>query len=102
MIGDIMNEISIKELNKINSPKIIDIRDNYTYNMGHINGAINIPYYSLLSNYSIYLKKNEIYYLYCDYGKQSMEISNRLNLFGYHTYYIKEGYLDIKNNISVK
>ena len=43
-----MNEISIKELSKINNPKIIDIRDNYTYNMGHINGAINIPYYSLL------------------------------------------------------
>lgn len=91
-----MNEISISELLQINNPNIIDIRDNYTYNQGHLNNAKNIPYYSLLSNYSVYLNKKETYYLYCDYGKQSMEISNRLNLFGYKTYYLKEGYLDIK------
>lgn len=92
-----MNEISIKDLIKLDNPNIIDIRDNYTYNLGHIKNAKNIPYYSLLSNYSIYLNKNDTYYLYCDYGKQSLEISNRLNLFGYHTFYIKEGYLDFKN-----
>ena len=52
-----MNEISISNLLKLSNPNIIDIRDNYTYNMGHIPNAKNIPYYSLLSNYSIYLKK---------------------------------------------
>lgn len=93
-----MNEISIKQLMNLKNPKIIDIRDKYSYSQGHINNAVNIPYYSLLSNYSIYLNKTDTYYLYCDYGKQSMEISNRLNLFGYHTFYIKEGYLDFKNN----
>ena len=93
-----MNEISIKQLMNLQNPKIIDIRDKYSYSQGHINNAVNIPYYSLLSNYSIYLNKTDTYYLYCDYGKQSMEISNRLNLFGYHTFYIKEGYLDFKNN----
>lgn len=93
-----MNEISIKQLMNLKKPKIIDIRDKYSYSQGHINNAVNIPYYSLLSNYSIYLNKTDTYYLYCDYGKQSMEISNRLNLFGYHTFYIKEGYLDFKNN----
>lgn len=93
-----MNEISIKQLMNLKNPKIIDIRDKYSYSQGHINNAVNIPYYSLLSNYSIYLNKTDTYYLYCDYGKQSMETSNRLNLFGYHTFYIKEGYLDFKNN----
>ena len=93
-----MNEISINELIKLNNPNIIDIRDNYSYQMGHIDNAKNIPYYSLLSNYSIYLNKKEKYYLYCDYGHQSKEISDRLNLFGYDTYYIKEGYLYFKNN----
>ncbi len=97
-MGDIMNMVTIKELAKINNPNIIDIRDNYTYNQGHIKNAKNLPYYSLLSNYSIYLNKHDIYYLYCDYGKQSMEISNRLNSFGYNTFYVKEGYLDFKNN----
>ena len=94
-----MNEISIYTLIKINNANIIDIRDNYSYSESHIKNAKNIPYYSLLSNHSIYLNKNEIYYLYCNYGKQSMEISNRLNMLGYNTYYVKEGYLYFKNNI---
>ena len=93
-----MNEISINELMDKSNINIIDIRDNYSYNEGHIKNAKNIPYYSLLTNYSIYLNKNEKYYLYCNYGKQSMEISNKLNLLGYDTYYIKEGYLYFKNN----
>ena len=84
-----MNEISINNLINLSNPKIIDIRDNYSYQQGHIKNAINIPYYSLLSNYSIYLNKQDTYYLYCDYGHQSMEISRRLNLFGYHTFYVK-------------
>ena len=95
-----MNEISINNLINLSNPKIIDIRDNYSYQQGHIKNAINIPYYSLLSNYSIYLNKQDTYYLYCDYGHQSMEISRLLNLFGYHTFYVKEGYLDFKNNLS--
>ena len=94
-----MNEISIYELLKLSNPNIIDIRDKYSFSMGSLNGSKNIPYYSLLSNYSIYLNKNERYYLYCDYGHQSKEISNRLNLFGYNTFYVKEGYLDFKNII---
>ena len=93
-----MNEVSIKEVLNKHYSNIIDIRDNYSYNEGHIKDAKNIPYYSLLSNHSIYLNKKEKYYLYCNYGKQSMEISNRLNLLGYNTYYIKEGYLYFKNN----
>ena len=93
-----MNEISIYELLQLDSPTIIDIRDNYSYREGHIDNALNIPYYSLLSNYSLYLRKQDKYYLYCDYGHQSREISDRLNLFGYDTYYIKEGYLYFKNH----
>lgn len=92
-----MKEVSIKEVLNKGNINIIDIRDNYSYKEGHIKNAKNIPYYSLLSNYSIYLNKHEKYYLYCNYGKQSMEISNRLNLLGYDTYYIKEGYLYFKN-----
>ena len=93
-----MFEITLNELSLLNNPNIIDIRDNFSYQEGHIPSAKNIPYYKLLSNYSIYLNHNDIYYLYCDYGIQSKEISNRLNAFGYHTYYIKEGYLYFKNN----
>lgn len=94
-----MNTISIEELKKLHNPIIIDIRDNYSYNISHIKGAINIPYYNLLNNYSHYLNKNNMYYLYCEEGKQSREISTRLNLFGYNTKSISGGFIEMKNKI---
>jgi rhodanese-related sulfurtransferase len=63
---------------------------NYSY-YPHIKNSINIPYYNLLNNYSHYLNKNNTYYLYCEEGKQSLEISKRLNEFGYNTKSIKGG-----------
>lgn len=89
--------VSMSEVLNMYNPKIIDIRDNYSYNLGHIKNAINIPYYNLLNNYSHYLNKQEKYYLYCDNGKQSLEISNRLNLFGYNTVNIIGGYDEYSN-----
>ena len=88
-----MNTISIDEVMKMSNPVIVDIRDNYSYNISHVKGAINIPYYNLLNNYSHYLDKHKIYYLYCSEGKQSMEISKRLNAFGYNTMSITGGYI---------
>ena len=93
-----MNEVSINEIMSIPNAIIIDIRDKISYQEGHIKNALNIPYYSILANHNIYLNKNDTYYLYCNYGYQSKEVSNRLNMFGYHTFYIKEGYLYFKNN----
>ena len=58
-----MNTISLSELKKISNPIIIDIRDNYSYNISHIKNSINIPYYNLLNNYSHYLNKNNT--LFC-------------------------------------
>ena len=87
-----MDSISVWDLNLLTNPIIIDIRNNYYYNMGHIKGAINVPYYNLLNNYSHYLNKDNKYYLYCDTGEQRMEIVKRLNSFGYDTYNILGGY----------
>jgi len=38
-----MNEISIYKLLTLNNPKIIDIRDKYSYSMGNLKNSINIP-----------------------------------------------------------
>lgn len=93
-----LNSVNLNYVLNINNPIIIDIRDNYTYNLGHIKGAINIPYYNLLNNYSHYLNKHDKYYLYCENGRQSLEISNRLNLFGYNTATINGGYEEYLNS----
>ncbi|MBR3162243.1 MAG: rhodanese-like domain-containing protein [Bacilli bacterium] len=85
--------INIQNLLNINNPIIIDIRNNYYYNMGHIKNAISIPYYNLLNNYSHYLNKDNTYYLYCDTGDQSYDIAERLQKFGYKTISIDGGYI---------
>ena len=87
-----MNSIDITNLLNLTNKNIIDIRNKYYYDLGHIHGAINIPYYNLLNNHNYYLNKYSIYYLYCDTGEQSLEIVNRLNSFGYHTINIIGGY----------
>lgn len=92
-----MKTITFNTLKQISNPIIIDIRDNYSYNISHIKNAINIPYYNLLNNYSHYLNKNTTYYLYCEEGIQSYEISQRLNKFGYNTISIEGGLKQIRN-----
>ena len=87
-----MLQISIIDILRLNNPIIIDIRSNYTYNLGHISGAISVPYYNLLNNHSHYLSKYNRYYLYCDTGEQSLEIVIRLNKFGYDTVSVIGGY----------
>ena len=58
-----MNTISLETLKRIKNPIIVDIRDNYSYNISHLKNSINIPYYNLLNNCSHYLNKNSTYYL---------------------------------------
>ena len=87
-----MFQIRVLELMMIDNPIIIDVRSAYSYSLGHIRGAISVPYYNLLNNYSHYLNKYNRYYLYCDTGDQSLEIVNRLNKFGYDTISIIGGY----------
>lgn len=94
-----MFQINIAELMMIANPIIIDIRGSYYYSLGHIRGAISVPYYNLLNNYSHYLSKYNRYYLYCDTGEQSLEIVKRLNKFGYDTFNIRGGYLEYLNFI---
>ena len=87
-----VHNIQISELMGLRNPNIIDVRNYYYYSLGHIPGAISVPYYNLLNNYSHYLNKYRRYYLYCETGEQSLEIVERLNRFGYDTVSIVGGY----------
>ena len=89
-----MKEITISELIKIinDDINIIDIRDNYQYNLGKIENSINIPMNFLLKNPSEYLNKDERYYIYCDYGNRSRKCTLLLSNEGYDVVNIKGGY----------
>lgn len=95
IMGDFM-EITIEELINKGLRNIIDIRSNILYNYGSIPNSINIPRNILLLKPEMYLKKNEVYYLYCDEGEFSKKVSKELNEIGYTTYSIKGGYTSYK------
>ena len=88
-----MNEIDISELkNLIGRVNIIDLRDSYIYNLGHIPTARNIPFNFLMMNPSTYLGKNVTYYLYCEQGIRSSRACRKLLDEGYNVINVIGGY----------
>ena len=83
-------DIFYKELD----PKynIIDIRDEYEYDIDHFYGAKNIPMNELLINHKLYLNKSEIYYIYCSSGYRSKKTCNILKVLGYNVINVKDGF----------
>ena len=71
---------------------IIDIRSSSNYVIGHVNNAINISELELVNNHYKYLNKNDIFYIYCDYGNSSKRVVFYLNNLGYNTVNINGGY----------
>ena len=86
-----ISSISVKEIGKITN-NIIDIRSIEKYNTSHIPNAKNIPRIELVKNYSKYLNKNEVYYIYCQYGKTSLQVCAYLTRLGYRVKNLLGGY----------
>lgn len=88
-----MENISVDELiDLLPNKNVIDIRDNYKYNLGFIPGARNVPFEFLTMNPSNYLDKNEKYYVYCDFGNKSKRCVLILKNKGYDIVNIDGGY----------
>ncbi|MDD6878874.1 MAG: rhodanese-like domain-containing protein [bacterium] len=93
-----MNNITVTELrNLIPRVKIIDIRDNYEYNLGNIPTSKNIPKNFLVTNPNLYLNQEDTYYVYCQYGNSSGKVCNKLNEQGYKVINVLGGYNEYKN-----
>lgn len=91
------NEITTTELRQlIPGAKIIDIRDNYQFNLGSIPTSINIPMNFLLTNPDTYLTKDNTYYIYCEYGTRSKMTAQELNSKGYHVVNVIGGFNEYK------
>lgn len=85
-------DIGVKDLAYLGKANIIDIRDSFKYEMGHIPNSINIPYAILIGNYSRYLDKDKIYYIYCQSGVMSKKCTSFLSELGYKVINIIGGY----------
>ncbi len=96
MTIDMQEFLNIYKSQNIN---IIDIRSKYIYELSHINKSINIPYEYLLLTPEKYLNPYEKYYLYCQAGYTSKEVSKRLIVKGYNPISINGGYISYKLNM---
>ena len=92
-----MKEVKIDQIiNYLNDLNIIDIRDNFRFNIKHIPNAKNIPMNFLIMNPKNYLDINETYYIYCEMGVNSQEVCERLTDLGYDVVNIVGGFNEYK------
>ena len=69
-----MNNISIKHFVKIkNKAQIIDIREAYEYDTGHIKDSIHIPMNEILQSISKIDNKKELI-IYCQTGRRAAAV----------------------------
>ncbi len=88
-----MKEVNIDSIiTNLDNLNIIDIRDEYLYNIGNIPNSKNIPMNFLIMNPENYLDKEKTYYLYCSYGISSRKTCLKLTSKGYNVINIKGGY----------
>lgn len=95
-----MKEIRFNEIiDNLNNINIIDIRDNYLYNLESVPNSKNIPMNFLLMNPSNYLDKNNTYYIYCNRGINSKKTCDVLTSLGYDVINLIGGYVEYKQLI---
>ena len=70
----------------------IDIRDKNDFLKGHIDGAVNINYIDLILNPERFLKKDNLYYIYCNTGLKSKSVVLKLKKMGYNCVNYDGGY----------
>lgn len=84
------DEITLAELDKAQNYQLVDIREEYTFQYGCIDGAINIP----LSGFDeSKLDKEKTIILYCKSGIVSLDLAQALRDKGFSAVSLKEGYI---------
>ncbi len=90
-------DINIKELKEkqSNGAIVVDVRSSQEYYEGHLEGAINIPYYEINKNvYNILKDKQQEVILYCGAGVRSRQAYKKLKKLKYENVYSLYGGLD--------
>lgn len=75
-------------LGKIN---LIDIRETYEYNNGHLPSAKNIPMSTILKQADKFLDKSKEYHIICQSGGRSSRACSELTSKGYNVINISGG-----------
>jgi phage shock protein E len=84
-------------------PVIIDVRTNSEYAMGHLEGAINIPYDEIGRKIGSFVQdKSQKIYVYCRTGRRSKIAKESLEKLGYNNVVDLGTLKDAANSLSTK
>jgi Rhodanese-related sulfurtransferase len=87
-----VNSVNVNDLGdllgKIN---LIDIREPYEYNNGHLPTAKNIPMSKILEKPEKYLNKDNEYHIICQSGGRSSSTSSKLKAMGFNIVNVSGG-----------
>ena len=93
-------DIEAKDIENLlkNKEFLLDVREEYEYQNGHIKGAVNLPLREILSQKDALLKDRDIY-VYCRSGHRSADAVNFLKSLGFDKVHnIEGGFIDISFN----
>ena len=95
--SDDVEAINIEDLVK-NKEFLLDVREEYEYQEGHVKGAVNLPLREILSQKDSLPKDKDIY-VYCRSGHRSADAVNFLKSLGFEKVHnIEGGFIDISFN----
>ena len=95
--SDDVEAINIESLVK-NKEFLLDVREEYEYQEGHVKGAVNLPLREILSQKDSLPKDKDIY-VYCRSGHRSADAVNFLKSLGFEKVHnIKGGFINISFN----
>lgn len=81
-----MEEVK-QELVQDESIQLIDVREQYEYEEGHIPGAWLLPLSEIEQKADEILQRDKKYYVYCRSGQRSSTAVRKLNAIGYKDVY---------------
>ena len=96
----ISTDIEAKDIENLlkNKEFLLDVREDYEYQNGHIKGAVNLPLREILSQKDTLPKDRDIY-VYCRSGHRSADAVNFLKSLGFEKVHnIEGGFIDISFN----
>ena len=94
------NKVEVKDVEILlkNKKFLLDVREEYEYQDGHIKGAINLPLREILSQKDTLPKDRDIY-VYCRSGHRSADAVNFLKSLGFEKVHnVEGGFIDISFN----
>mgnify|MGYP006294708505 CR=1 FL=1 len=99
-MADIPQQDLLESLKRKDAPVVVDVRSGMEYNAGHIQGALHIPFFSVLwRKRKLPADKRHPIVLTCEHGPRAGIAKFLLSLSGYRNVRHLEGHMSAwKNN----